>query len=127
MICLYIWNSDIELMSHLQFHWRKFLGWAEQTHLHGEVDRAAQVQEFNDATQQENEDPNSFYSRLSMLAIGRDRPKIYDGRYFPEATTWYPKRHTSEWTRIKERSRPRFYGPADLGTREPLAPRPNEN
>jgi hypothetical protein len=78
-----IWSSDIELMSHLQFHWRKFLRWAEQTHLHGEVDRAAQVQEFNDATQQETEDPNSFYSRLSMLAIGIGR-KLTTDDIFPK-------------------------------------------
>jgi len=78
-----IWSSDIELMSHLQFHWRKFLRWAEQTHLHGEVDRAAQVQEFNDTTEQENEEPNSFYSRLSMLAIGIGR-KLTTDDIFPK-------------------------------------------
>ena len=70
-------------MSHLQLHWRKFLRWAGQTHLHGEVDRAAQVEEFNDATQQENEDPNTFYSRLSMLAIGIGR-KLTTDDIFPK-------------------------------------------
>lgn len=70
---LAIWTSDIELMPHLQSHWRKFLRWAQRTHLHGDVDRTKQVQELNDATQRDNEEPNSFYSRLSMLAIGIGR------------------------------------------------------
>jgi hypothetical protein len=30
----------------------------EQAHFHGEVDRATHVQEFNDAAQRENDDPN---------------------------------------------------------------------
>jgi hypothetical protein len=73
-----IWSSAIELMPHLQHHWRKFIRWAEKTHLHGEVDRAKQLQEFNDATQKENEDPNSFYSRLAMLAIAIKRTLTTD-------------------------------------------------
>jgi hypothetical protein len=80
---LAIWSSDIELMPHLQSHWRKFLRWAEQTHFHGEVDRAQHVQEFNDAAQRENEDPNSFYSRLSILAIGIGR-KLTTDDLFPK-------------------------------------------
>jgi hypothetical protein len=80
---LAIWSSDIELMPHLQSHWRKFLRWAEQTHLHGEVDRAQHVQEVNDAAQRENEDSNLFYSRLSMLAIGIGR-KLTADDVFPK-------------------------------------------
>jgi hypothetical protein len=70
-------------MPHLQSHWRKFLRRTEQTHLHGKVDRAKHVQEFNDTPQRENEDSNTFYPRLLMLAIGTGR-KLTAGDISPK-------------------------------------------
>lgn len=55
----------------------------EPAHLHGEVDRATHVQEFNDAAQRENDGSNSFYSRLYMLAIGIGRKLTTDPKLLP--------------------------------------------
>jgi hypothetical protein len=42
--------------------------WAEESHLLGNADFDKALQQFHDASQAENEDPVTFYARLSKFA-----------------------------------------------------------
>jgi hypothetical protein len=57
-------NQQPQLIS----HWRKFQRWAKESHLHGNTDLDTALQQFHKASQAEDEDPMTFYTRLSRLA-----------------------------------------------------------
>jgi hypothetical protein len=56
-------NQQPQLIS----HWRKFQHWAEESYLHGNADLDIALQQFHKASQAEDEDPVTFYTRLSRL------------------------------------------------------------
>lgn len=64
-----IWTNDSRNRPILEEHWIKFLRWVDRTHLHGESDTGQQLRLYEEARQGQNEEPSSFYSRLSSLAL----------------------------------------------------------
>jgi hypothetical protein len=73
-----LWMSQTQTHPHLTHHWRKFLRWVEQNHLHGEADRHKYLMQYHHATQGENEEPTQFYARLSLLATVIERKLTHD-------------------------------------------------
>jgi hypothetical protein len=86
-------NKMRELWAHAQVkqpqlasHWKKFKCWAEKSHLHGKADADKALQQFYEATQAENEDPVTFYSRLCSLAAAIEKDFDKDD-FFPRLTS----------------------------------------
>jgi hypothetical protein len=77
-----LWSSRLQTHPHLRRHWRKFLRWVEQSHLHGESDRHKHLQQYHSAMQGETEEPAKFYARLSLLATILNR-RIDVDDFFP--------------------------------------------
>ena len=77
-----LWSSRLQTHPHLRRHWRKFLRWVEQSHLHGESDRHKHLQQYHNAMQGESEEPAKFYARLSVLATILNR-RIDVDDFFP--------------------------------------------
>ena len=77
-----LWSSRLQTHPHLRRHWRKFLRWVEQSHLHGESDRHKHLQQYHSAMQGETEEPAKFYARLSLLATILSR-RIDVDDFFP--------------------------------------------
>jgi hypothetical protein len=77
-----LWSSRLQTHPHLRRHWRKFLRWVEQSHLHGESDRHKHLQQYHSAMQGETEEPTKFYARLSLLATILNR-RIDVDDFFP--------------------------------------------
>lgn len=78
-----LWASRIQTHPHLRRHWRKFLRWVGQCHIHGESDRHKYLQQYHSTMQGESEDPAKFYARFSTLATVLNR-RIDVDDFFPQ-------------------------------------------
>src|SRR5581483_4814240 len=77
-----LWAFEQMERPQLTGHWKKFQQWAEEAHLHGEVDFDQAYQEYHDAKQGESEEPILFYSRLTKLAAAvQEKPEFRN--FFP--------------------------------------------
>jgi cysteinyl-tRNA synthetase len=68
-----LWAHAQTRQSQLISHWKKFQRWTEESHLHGNADFDKALQQFHNASQTENEDPVTFYARLSKLAAAIEK------------------------------------------------------
>jgi len=72
------WSSASQTRPHIGSHWKKFLRWVNQNHLHGTTDRVKAIEDFHQAVQEDDETPAAFYSRLSLLATTIDQEVTQD-------------------------------------------------
>jgi hypothetical protein len=72
------WSSASQTRPHIGSHWKKFLRWVNQNHLHGTTDRVKAIEDLHQAVQEDDETPAAFYSRLSLLATTIDQEVTQD-------------------------------------------------